>query len=237
MPAGLAERVAAMVPAYSAFDLVEIAATPGRSVEETAEVYFDLAERLQIARLRDQITALPRDDRWNTMARAALRDDLYAAHAAIARDVLEVTGPGRPEERLGLWVERNETAVQPGRPDADRDLGERPVHRGHAVGGGPGDPDPGGGELAARTSWVSWRAIVLSNACARVGFPAWQVPIRQLKSRNCRRRLTSVEAVLDPEAMRREADNLRERAADPGLWDDQEKAQAVTRGCPTWRGS
>ena len=41
--------------------------------------------------------------------------------------------------------------------------------------------------------------------------------------------LTSVESVLDPEAMRREADNLRERAADPGLWNDQERAQAVTR--------
>jgi peptide chain release factor 2 len=41
--------------------------------------------------------------------------------------------------------------------------------------------------------------------------------------------LTSVESVLDPEAMRGEADNLRERAADPRLWDDQEKAQAVTR--------
>ncbi len=111
VPQALAERVAGMVPAYSAFDLVEIAATAGRGVEETAEVYFDLADRLQIARLRDRITALPRDDRWNTMARAALRDDLYAAHAAITQDVLEVTGPGRPEERLGVWVERNETAV------------------------------------------------------------------------------------------------------------------------------
>ena len=40
--------------------------------------------------------------------------------------------------------------------------------------------------------------------------------------------LASIEAVLDPEVMRHEADNLRERAGDPGLWDDQEKAQAVT---------
>ena len=95
----LAERVAAMVPAYSAFDVVEIAAAAGREIEETAEVYFDLADRLQIARLRDQIVALPRDDRWNTMARGALRDDLYAAHAALARDVLMVTGPGDPEQR------------------------------------------------------------------------------------------------------------------------------------------
>src|SRR5438874_1876386 len=63
VPVPLAERVAAMVPAYSAFDVVEIAAATGRDIEETAEVYFDLADRLQIARLRDQIVALPRDDR------------------------------------------------------------------------------------------------------------------------------------------------------------------------------
>ncbi len=112
VPVTLAERVAAMVPAYSAFDVVEIAAATGREIEETAEVYFDLADRLQIARLRDQIVALPRDDRWNTMARGALRDDLYAAHAALARDVLMVTGPGAPEQRLAEWVARNGPAVQ-----------------------------------------------------------------------------------------------------------------------------
>ena len=100
-----------MVPAYSAFDIVDIAYGTGRPVEETAEVYFDLAERLQITRLRDRITALSRDDRWNTAARAALRDDLYAAHAALARDVLQVTGGGSPEARLARWTQRNEAAV------------------------------------------------------------------------------------------------------------------------------
>ena len=75
-------------------------------------MYFDLADRLQITRLRDRITALPRDDRWNTMARAALRDDLYSAHASLAADVLHVTGPGRPEDRLAAWVHRNASAVR-----------------------------------------------------------------------------------------------------------------------------
>jgi peptide chain release factor 2 len=41
--------------------------------------------------------------------------------------------------------------------------------------------------------------------------------------------LASVEAVLDLDAMRKEADSLRERSADPSLWDDQEQAQEVTR--------
>ena len=112
VPADLAERAAAMVPAYSAFDIVDVAASTGRDVSETAEVYFDLADRLQITRLRDQIVALPRDDRWNTMARGALRDDLYSAHAALVRDVLMVTGPGTPEERLADWVNRNGPAVR-----------------------------------------------------------------------------------------------------------------------------
>jgi glutamate dehydrogenase len=110
-PAELADRVAAMVPAYSAFDIVDIASSTGRPVEETSEVYFDLADRLQITRLRDRITALPRDDRWNTMARNALRDDLYAAQAALARDVLTVTDTGTPEQRLAGWVAKNHAAV------------------------------------------------------------------------------------------------------------------------------
>jgi glutamate dehydrogenase len=112
VPADLAERVASMVPAYSAFDIVNVAADTGSDVTETAAIYFSLGGRLQIARLRDQIVALPRDDRWNTMARGTLRDDLYAAHAALVCDVLKVTGPGTPEERLAQWADRNEEAVQ-----------------------------------------------------------------------------------------------------------------------------
>ena len=114
VPLDLAERVAAMVPTYAAFDIVQVAASAKRGIEETAEVYFDLADRLQITRLRDRITALPREDRWSTMARAALRDDLYAAHASLTQDVLGVSGPEvprSPEERLAAWASRNEAAV------------------------------------------------------------------------------------------------------------------------------
>jgi glutamate dehydrogenase len=110
-PVVLAERIAAMVPAYSAFDIVDISASIGQPIEEVAEVYFDLADSLQITRLLDRITALSRDDRWNTMARNALRDDLYTAHAALARDVLTVTEAGSPEQRLASWASRNAAAV------------------------------------------------------------------------------------------------------------------------------
>src|SRR5579859_6123604 len=42
-------------------------------------------------------------------------------------------------------------------------------------------------------------------------------------------KLDSIEAVVDPEAMRTEVTDLREQAADPSLWEQQERAQAVTR--------
>jgi peptide chain release factor 2 len=42
-------------------------------------------------------------------------------------------------------------------------------------------------------------------------------------------KLDTIEAVLDPDAMRTEAGDLREQAADPDLWSDQDRAQQVTR--------
>ena len=108
-----------MVPSYSAFDIVTSAAMTSRGVEETAAVYFALADRLQLGRLRDLIVALPREDRWASMARSALRDDLYAAHAALTRDVLAIGG-GPPAaadgqwqaaERVAAWEARNAAAV------------------------------------------------------------------------------------------------------------------------------
>ncbi|SDG63703.1 glutamate dehydrogenase [Sinosporangium album] len=112
VPEELATRVASMVPAFSTFDLVEVAFQSGRPIQEVAEVYFDLADRLQLARLRERVIALPRDSRWNSMARAALRDDLYAAHARITLDLLTRTTSGlTPEERLVQWTESNSAAV------------------------------------------------------------------------------------------------------------------------------
>ncbi|HEX4834686.1 MAG TPA: NAD-glutamate dehydrogenase [Trebonia sp.] len=117
VPAALAGEVAAMVPSYSACDIVHSADRTGSGVEETAAVYFALADRLQVGRLKDLIVALPRDDRWSSMARSALRDDLFAAHAALTRDVVAsgTDGPAGKDasvaERLAAWEARNSAAI------------------------------------------------------------------------------------------------------------------------------
>jgi len=114
VPGDLADEVAAMVPSYSAFDIVTSAAATSCGVPETAAVYFTLGDRLQFGRLRDLIVALPREDRWSAMSRSALRDDLYDAHAALTRAVLAGSGgepPAEAAERVAQWEARNSAAV------------------------------------------------------------------------------------------------------------------------------
>jgi glutamate dehydrogenase len=51
-------------------------------------VQQSLAERLGLVPLRERVIALPRDRRWNSMARASLRDDLAAEQASLTADVV-----------------------------------------------------------------------------------------------------------------------------------------------------
>jgi len=113
VPEELAARVAVAGSAYSALDIVEVAKETGRGPGEVAEGYFDLVDRLGIGALRDRITALPRTDRWQTMARAALREELYAAQAALTFDVLAAApGEADPDVRFSVWVNKNQAAIE-----------------------------------------------------------------------------------------------------------------------------
>ena len=72
---------------------------------EVAALHFRLGERLDLHWLRDRIVALPRDDRWRRMARAALRDDLYGLHRSLTAEVLR-----QPDRDADAWVDRNPAA-------------------------------------------------------------------------------------------------------------------------------
>ncbi|HEX3610343.1 MAG TPA: NAD-glutamate dehydrogenase [Sporichthyaceae bacterium] len=104
VPAGLALRTAGFELAYVALDVVEVSRSHNRSLADTAAVYFLLAEQLEISALRAAVDGLPRDDRWKAMARASLRADLMAAHAALTAEVLEAGGPGSaPAGAFAAW--------------------------------------------------------------------------------------------------------------------------------------
>ena len=55
--------------------------------------------------------ALPRDDRWRALARAALRDDIYGLHRGLTAEVLRSGDPERDvEARVEGWIESNSAA-------------------------------------------------------------------------------------------------------------------------------
>lgn len=108
VPDELAVRVAGFSSVFPALDIVSVADRMGKDPLEVAEVYYDLADRLDITVLMDRILELPRADRWQSMARAAIREDLYAAHAALTADVLAVgDDTATPEQRYKVWEQKN----------------------------------------------------------------------------------------------------------------------------------
>ncbi|MBZ4322216.1 NAD-glutamate dehydrogenase [Streptomyces huiliensis] len=108
IPGELAVRVAGFSSVFPALDVVAIAERTGKEPLFVAEVYYDLGDRLHITQLMDKIIELPRSDRWQSMARASIREDLYACHAALTADILAVgNGSSTPEQRFTAWEEKN----------------------------------------------------------------------------------------------------------------------------------
>ncbi|MFJ6644041.1 NAD-glutamate dehydrogenase [Streptomyces sp. NPDC091290] len=108
VPVELAQRVAGFSSAFPTLDIVSVADRMGKDPMDVAEVYYDLGDRLHISQLMDRIIELPRSDRWQSMARASIREDLYAAHAALTSDVLAVgDGTATPEQRFEAWERKN----------------------------------------------------------------------------------------------------------------------------------
>ncbi|MFI1203752.1 NAD-glutamate dehydrogenase [Streptomyces sp. BHT-5-2] len=108
VPEPLAVQVSGFSSVFPALDIVAIADRTGKEPLAVAEVYYDLGDRLRINQLLDRILELPRNDRWQSMARASIREDLFAAHAALTSDVLSVgDGSATPEERFKAWEEAN----------------------------------------------------------------------------------------------------------------------------------
>ncbi|GHH31972.1 NAD-glutamate dehydrogenase [Streptomyces candidus] len=108
VPEKLALRVAGFSSAFPILDVVAIADRIDKAPMDVAEVYYDLGDRLGITQLMDRIIELPRADRWQSMARASIREDLYAAHAGLTQDVLSAgNGASTPEQRYKAWEERN----------------------------------------------------------------------------------------------------------------------------------
>ncbi|MEV6298497.1 NAD-glutamate dehydrogenase [Actinoplanes sp. NPDC051861] len=112
VPEELAGAVSRVFYGFGLLDILETAAAIGREAIEVAKVYFVLSERFGVDALLSHISRLPRGDRWQTLARMALRYDLYAALAALTAEVLQSTpSTATPEDRVSEWEQVNAASI------------------------------------------------------------------------------------------------------------------------------
>ena len=111
VPEALAKRAGGFNELFSALDIVEVGNAVKMDLSEVASVYFLLSEKLELHWLRDQIVKLPRGNRWQALARAAMRDDLYSQESTLTEDVLKSGGYDGPAARIDAWISRNVIAA------------------------------------------------------------------------------------------------------------------------------
>jgi glutamate dehydrogenase len=111
VPDPLVSAVAVLPWSFAALDVAEICLRHDVDLVETMRVHLATGELLGLRPLQQRVLALPRDDRWQTMARAALRDDLYSAHAGITEAIVTSTGDVGATERVSVWVDRDPETV------------------------------------------------------------------------------------------------------------------------------
>jgi len=108
LPDELAHRWAELFESFVLLDIAKIATASKEQVESVAGVYYTVFNRFHFDSLLERISALPRADRWQALARAALRDDLYSTVSDMTVSVLGSTQTTlEPEKRLAEWEDLN----------------------------------------------------------------------------------------------------------------------------------
>lgn len=121
-PKDLADRAASGLDMFSLLDITKLAGSLNADMTDVIDLYFSLSERFDIDRLLVRISALPRGDRWTSLARQALRSDLYSVIAELTGRVYTGTEGGEVSTRISQWEEQRTEGVARTRATLDEIL-------------------------------------------------------------------------------------------------------------------
>lgn len=101
---------------YALLDVIRSAADHDFEATSLAPVYFATYDRFKVDELLGLITELPRSDRWEILARQAMRGSLYETAASLALSVAEGTEGDfstidGAQKALAGWIENHPTRV------------------------------------------------------------------------------------------------------------------------------
>ncbi|MBE0622422.1 MAG: NAD-glutamate dehydrogenase [Burkholderiales bacterium] len=115
--AGAPDALAALLAGFdtlpAALDLVEVGDALGRDVESVAQAYFALGGWLEFPWLRTKVASLPSASHWQTLAKAALRDDLAGMQRQLTADALRSdAGKGDAQQAIAAWEQGNRPLLE-----------------------------------------------------------------------------------------------------------------------------
>ena len=112
VPQALADRVAGLLHAYGLLDVVDAADIAERETAEVAELYYAISAHLDVDHLLTAVSQLERGDRWHSLARLSLRDDLYGSLRSLTLDVLGGSEPDEStDEKIDQWEQTNSSRL------------------------------------------------------------------------------------------------------------------------------
>lgn len=113
VPFDLASDVASCLYGFSLLDIIDIADIADRDGAEVADLYFTLMDDLRVDDLLTAVSQLERNDRWHSLARLAIRDDIYSSLRALTMDVLSVGEPDETgEQKIAEWEFTNASRLE-----------------------------------------------------------------------------------------------------------------------------
>ncbi|MEU7769049.1 NAD-glutamate dehydrogenase domain-containing protein, partial [Nocardia sp. NPDC049190] len=111
-PTDLATEVFGLLNLFPLLDVVDIADITDRDGDEVGALYYALNDHLKIDWLLEAVSHLERGDRWHSLARLALRDDMYGSLRSLTLDVLSGGDPEEtPDEKIAYWESKNQSRL------------------------------------------------------------------------------------------------------------------------------
>lgn len=133
MPPELVKRASDLLESFGLLDISLLSEQVDEPLTNVADLYYAVFNRIGALDLLLRITDLPRQNRWEALARAALRDDVYSAVADMTLSVLQTTPDpigADAMERIAQWERGHQDhlarvketfaeVTQPGQVDID----------------------------------------------------------------------------------------------------------------------
>jgi len=112
-PPSIAIRLAEITILASSFDIIEIKLAQKSHIENTAHLFFSLAERLKLNWIRDQISETNVRNHWHQLAIANMRNELHSIQRQLTELILQsVSNKRHTTKALKQWMEKYSYAIR-----------------------------------------------------------------------------------------------------------------------------